>query len=154
MGLTLNDVIQFNFAPIFNMVIMLLNNKITHTVISKLITLFYLFFLHDSNVIYVIPFYSFQVYIETSDFVGSNPKLEFTFSGRNLRRWQIKVSYIGCFDPNRYKKFVATSVFSMQIQSNQCKTNTLETQKLWSLLTDGRCSEAIHVIKFPNGTSK
>jgi len=35
-----------------------------------------------------------------------------------------------------------------------CTTTTLGTQKLWPLLTGGRCSEIIYVLKDPIVTSK
>ncbi len=43
---------------------------------------------------------------------------------------------------------------NLQIQSNLCTTNTLGIQNYWPLLTSGRCSEVIYVIKVFNKAPK
>ncbi len=40
---------------------------------------------------------------------------------------------------------------NFDVQSNLCTTTTLGTQKLLSLLTGGRCSDGIYVLKVENG---
>ncbi len=50
---------------------------------------------------------------------------------------------------DRHKKILVSKSFlyKYDIQSNLCTTTTLGTPKKWPLLTGGRCSEAIDVVK-------